>query len=87
MPIWFWAWLSYQFYSRQNGPNGFLIVIELNPELLTAALLLRDQTKIFDDCRFRLIFGDDEVDVSRKISDEMERLTEGDAEQLEVLFH
>jgi len=69
------------------GPNGFLIVIELNPELLTAALLLRDQTKIFDDCRFRLIFGDDEVDVSRKISDEMERLTEGDAEQLEVLFH
>ena len=35
----------------------------------------------------KFTFGDDEVDVSRKISDEMERLTEGDAEQLEVLFH
>ncbi|HBP11242.1 MAG TPA: hypothetical protein DD452_04800 [Nitrospina sp.] len=69
------------------GPDGYLLAIELNPELLTAALTLRDQTRIFEDHRFHLIYGPDEAEVSREISHEMERITGDHADQLEVLFH
>ena len=69
------------------GPDGYLLVIELNPELLTAALTLRDQTQIFSDRRFHLIYGSDEAEVSCEISQEMERITGDHADQLEVLFH
>jgi hypothetical protein len=69
------------------GPDGFLLVIELNPEILTAAMTLRDQTGIFEDQRFHLIYGDDEGEVSHEISHEMERLTGDQANSLQVLFH
>ncbi len=69
------------------GPTGYLLAIELNPDILTAALKLRDQTKIFEDSRFHLIYGTDETTVSREISDEMERIQGDHADQLEVLFH
>jgi hypothetical protein len=69
------------------GPDGQLLVIELNPEILTAAMTLLDQTEILDDQRFRLIYGEDEAGVSQEISQEMERLTEDQTDQLEVLFH
>ena len=69
------------------GPDGYLLAIELNPDILTAALTLRDQTGIFEDRRFHLIFGSDETEVSREISHEMERVTRDHADQLEVLFH
>lgn len=69
------------------GPSGHLLVIELNPDILTAALTLRDQTGIFEDPRFCLIYGKDEAEVSSKISHEMERLTGDQTDQLEVLFH
>ena len=69
------------------GPDGCLLVIELNPDILKAALTLRDQTRLFEDRRFRLIYGSDETTVSREIADEMERITEGHADALEVLFH
>ena len=72
---------------KKIGPEGFLLAIELNPDILTAALQLRDQTEVFEDKRFRLIYGTDEADVSREISDEMERITEDHADSLEVLFH
>ncbi len=67
------------------GPDGYLLVIELNPDILTAALKLRDQTRLFSDERFHLIYGTDETEVSSEISSEMDRLT-GD-HTLEVLFH
>ena len=69
------------------GPDGYLLAIELNPDILTAALTLRDQTGIFEDRRFHLIYGPDEAEVSREISHEMERITGDHADQLEVLFH
>lgn len=69
------------------GPDGYLLVIELNLDILTAALKLRDQTALFKDSRFRLVYGTDEAEVSREIANEMERITEGHADALEVLFH
>ena len=69
------------------GPDGYLLAIELNPDILTAALTLRDQTGIFEDRRFHLIYGPDEAKVSREISHEMERITGDHADQLEVFFH
>ena len=69
------------------GPEGYLLVIELNSDILTAALTFRDQTKIFEDRRLRLIYGQDEAEVSREVSDEMERLTGDPTNNLEVLFH
>jgi hypothetical protein len=69
------------------GPSGFLLVMELNPDILQAALILRDQTRIFEDPRFQLIFGEDEAIVSREISDQMERLTGDPTDPFEVLFH
>ena len=69
------------------GPDGYLLAIELNPDILTAALTLRDQTGIFEDRRFHLIYGPDEAEVSREISHEMERITGDHADQLEVFFH
>ena len=69
------------------GPDGYLLAIELNLDILTAALQLRDQTGIFDDPRFRLIFGTDEAKVSREIAYEMGRITEDHTDSLDVLFH
>ncbi|MFQ5450743.1 MAG: motility associated factor glycosyltransferase family protein [Nitrospinaceae bacterium] len=69
------------------GPDGFLLVIELNPDLLSAAMILKDQTAILGHSRFHLIFGRDEMQVSREISRYMERLTDAPDSPLEVLFH
>lgn len=67
--------------------DGYLLAIELNPDILTAALTFRDQTRIFEDRRFRLIYGSDEAGVAREISQEMGRLTGNQTDNLEVLFH
>ena len=72
---------------KKIGPEGCLLAIELNLEILTAALHLRDLTGILEDQRFRLIYGTDEIKVSRKIDYEMERISKGPADSLEVLFH
>lgn len=69
------------------GPDGFLLVIELNPDLLSAAMKLKDHTQLFNNNRFKLIFGEDEFDVSNLISKEMERLSESGSDQIDVLFH
>jgi hypothetical protein len=69
------------------GPNGYLLAIELNLDILTVALQLRDQTEVFKDQRFRLIYGTDEAKVSREITYEMTRITEGHTDSFEVLFH
>ena len=72
---------------KKIGPDGCLLVIELNLEILTAALHLRDLTEILEDQRFRLIYGTDEIRVSHEINYEMELISKGQADSLEVLFH
>jgi len=72
---------------EQIGPKGRLLVIELNADLLNAAIHLRDQTKVFADPRLHLIFGCEESAVSREISERMAEWTQSSAAPLEVLFH
>ncbi len=69
------------------GPDGFLLVAELNPDILTAAMKLKNQTQLFNHNRFKLIFGVDEFEVSKTISKEMQRLFESGSDRLEILFH
>ncbi|KMP11975.1 hypothetical protein UZ36_02560 [Candidatus Nitromaritima sp. SCGC AAA799-C22] len=69
------------------GPDGYLLVIELNPDLLSAAMALRDQTGILKSDRFHLVFGSDEAEVADEISDCMSRLQDESSGNLEVLFH
>jgi len=70
------------------GPDGRLLVIELNPDLLSSAIHLRDQTNVFADPRFHLIFGHEESAVSREISARMSGWTRSASSRpLEVLFH
>ncbi len=71
----------------KTGLDGLLLAIELNLDILTAALKLEDQTTVFEDRRFRSIYGTDEAEVSREVADKMERITKGYADQLKVLFH
>jgi len=72
------------------GPDGRLLVIELNPDLLSAALHLRDQTNLFADPRLQIIFGHEESTVSREISKQMSAWTRSSStasRPVEVLFH
>lgn len=69
------------------GPNGFLLVIELNKDILTTAIKLKDQAEIFQSDRFKIIFGENEAQVSHEISQEMERLSGLGSENLKILFH
>lgn len=72
---------------EEIGPDGRLLVIELNPDLLNAAIHLRDQTEVFADPRLHLIFGREESAVSREISNRMSEWTQSSSAPLEVLFH
>ncbi len=81
--------LGYHVQSLLNqiGDSGFLLVIELNPDLLSAAMILKNQAALLAHKNFHLIFGKEEAEVSREISkrmQEMERLTDS---PVEVLFH
>jgi len=69
------------------GPAGKLLVIELNPDLLAAALILRDQTALLSDRRLHLIFGREETSVSKEISEQMEIWAGTSDAPPEVLFH
>ncbi len=69
------------------GPEGYLLAIELNLDILTAALQLKNQSEVFEDRRFRLVYGTDEAMVSREIAYEMERITDDHTDSFEVLFH
>lgn len=69
------------------GPEGELIVIELNPDILSASLNLRDLTHLANDTRFQLVYSDQETEAAEKISEAMSRLgSEGD-QSPRVLFH
>ena len=69
------------------GPDGFLIVIELNLDILTAALKVKDHTQLFKSNRFKLIFGVNEFKVSDEISREMQHISKESSDKLEILFH
>ena len=69
------------------GPAGFLLVIELNKDILTTALKLKDHSRLFQSNCFKLIYGNEEAQVSYEISREMEKLLELGPDNLEVLFH
>jgi len=69
------------------GTTGFLLVIELNKDILTTAIKLKDQTEILQSNRFKIIFGNEEAQVSNEISREMERISESAPDKLEILFH
>ena len=71
---------------KRIGPDGFLLVIELNPDLLFAAMTLKDQSIILSDKRFHLVFGLDEEKVSAEISKYMKQLQTRSG-SLEILFH
>ena len=69
------------------GPDGFLLVIELNADILSTALRIKDHTGLFRDNRFKLIFGVDESKVSDEISQQMQRIEGDPSDKLEILFH
>ncbi|MEK9629542.1 MAG: 6-hydroxymethylpterin diphosphokinase MptE-like protein, partial [Nitrospinota bacterium] len=69
------------------GPDGFLLVIELNQDILTAAMRIKDHTPLFQNPNFKFIFGVEEAQVSHQISREMENLSESNPEKIEILFH
>jgi hypothetical protein len=69
------------------GPKGKLLVIELNPDLLSAAMILKDQTELLSDRRLHLIFGVEEAIVSKAISEQMEAWADTFNAPPEVLFH
>jgi len=68
------------------GPNGFLLAIELNPDLLIAAMMLRDLSTILCNKQFHLVFGFNEEKVATETSEYMEQL-QARPGNLEVLFH
>jgi hypothetical protein len=69
------------------GPDGFLLAIELNLDILATALKIKDHTRLFQNDRFKLISGIDESKVSDEISREMQNISEEDSDKLEILFH
>ena len=72
---------------KQIGDKGFLLVIELNPDLLSAAMILRDQAALLAHKNFHLIFSKDEVQVSREISERMQEMEHLADTPVDVLFH
>lgn len=81
--------LGYQVEAllEKIGPNGELIVIELNPDILSASFSLRDMTHLANDARFQLVYSDKETEAAEKISEAMSRLgQEGDQSPM-FLFH
>ncbi len=69
------------------GPEGELIAIELNPDLLTAAFGLRDLTHLAHDSRFQLVTADSEPSAAEHISHAMGRLEQESGQAPIVLFH
>lgn len=69
------------------GPDGTLLVIELNPDLLASAMILRDLTTLLSDKRLRLVFGEQEEQVAAEISHHMDLSNHSTLSQAIVLFH
>lgn len=73
---------------QRIGAEGSLLVVELNPEILAAAMILRDQAGVLSHPQLHLIFGHEESRIADEISRHMRRLREAaDGQELQVLFH
>ncbi|QPJ62801.1 MAG: motility associated factor glycosyltransferase family protein [Candidatus Nitronauta litoralis] len=81
--------LGYHIKALLNkiGPEGELIVIELNPDVLTAAFSLNDMAYLAKDPRFQLVYSDTETEAADKISEAMGRLCPEDGQPPILLFH
>ena len=66
------------------GPEGSLVVIELNPDLLASAMILRDQTALLSQKHLHLVFGKEEASVAGKISGHMDHPSHAAST---VIFH
>jgi hypothetical protein len=69
------------------GPNGFLLAIELNSDLLIAAMILRNQSRILLDERFHIVYGLNEEIVATEITKYMEKMQNTKIKNFEVIFH
>ncbi len=70
------------------GPDGFLLTVELNPDILSVAFSNRDLTSLATRKNFHLIFGSDENSVSSEVSKYMALLeSNGNSRNLEILIH
>ena len=69
------------------GPSGFLLAIELSPDLLLAAMILRNQSKALLDERFHIVHGLNEEIVSTEIVKYMGKMQSINTKDLEVIFH
>jgi hypothetical protein len=75
------------FILKKNGPSGFLLAIELNTDLLLAAMILRDQSKVLLNDRFHIIHGLNEEIVSKEIVKYMGKMQSKSTKNLKVFFH
>ena len=69
------------------GSTGFLLTIELSTDLLLAAMVLRNQSKVLLNDRFHIIYGLNEEIVSNEISNYMGKMENKKTNGLEVHFH
>ncbi len=68
------------------GDDGSLVVIELNPDILKAALTCIDHSAVLSDPRFSLIYAEDEESAVCEISSAMAHLNSRPGHPLEILF-
>ncbi len=70
------------------GPNGSLLVVELNSEILSASFSSIDHTEILKDPRFFLISNPDQQKAAKEISKHMASLgVSSNAKSAEILVH
>jgi len=70
------------------GPNGSLLVVELNSEILSASLSLIDHTEILKDPRFSLISNQNQQIAAKEISKQMSKLgVSSDSKNTDILVH
>ena len=69
------------------GPDGALLVLELNPDLLAAALQSRDLTPLAGDPRFHLVFAETEDQAAACMAQGMSWLDPGRRGTPEIRFH
>ncbi len=70
------------------GPNGSLLVVDLNSEILSASFSVIDHAEILEDPRFFLISNPDQQIAAKEISKQMSRLgVSADAENTDILVH
>ena len=81
--------LGYHIEALLNriGDQGILLTLELNPDILSAAMILKDQTRLLKHPRFKLIFGEKEEGVAPAVVKYMENFNLCPESARKVLFH